>query len=502
MCRFAGTRGCGSPLGGARSAGRDFSFEELTADPSTFPSGGESRGADGFVAGNVMGGLWLGWLRVGAHANVRTKAMPAGAYDTRVGDGRTQNTDRRGFVEIAIQPPLKGPISLQTRLVGNYFGFTGTYALRLPQEPLGQSSVKEEFRGLWATVEQRLVWTPSPAFKLSLGGEFQAHATRQQGIATDCDAWGECASAVYLPPTETFDEAAFDAHSLVLGAGYGVVDLVPTDTVRISAGARIDYYSTFGSSGPSPRAALILHPAEPTVVKLMGGRAFRAPSIFELFYSIEGVQAGNPDLEPETVWSGELEMQQRFSRTVSGTLAGYANYLDAVVVDRTPSESSVLTYENSDAPVLTLGGEADIRRDWRGGGMFAASYSLQRTRSEQDAPGRRVANSPTHIASARGALPLHGRAAVLGARVTVESGRYDRYQDAADSQPQGETSSSTVLDLVLSGDAGGTTLHYNVGFYNVGDARYEHPVSSAFPALLRTIPQRGRTLLVGLEWIP
>ena len=43
----------------------------------------------------------------------------------------------------------------------------------------------------------------------------------------------------------------------------------------------------------------------------MAGRAFRVPSIYELYYNDGGqTQEPSPGLRPETVWSGEVEFTQ------------------------------------------------------------------------------------------------------------------------------------------------------------------------------------------------
>ncbi len=57
----------------------------------------------------------------------------------------------------------------------------------------------------------------------------------------------------------------------------------------------------------SPRLAVVVTPSEGTAVKLMGARAFRAPSATELFPSNTAIQNSNPaGLRPETIDTVEL----------------------------------------------------------------------------------------------------------------------------------------------------------------------------------------------------
>src|SRR5205814_9483001 len=74
-----------------------------------------------------------------------------------------------------------------------------------------------------------------------------------------------------------------DHRSFQVAAGYAVADVSPARAVKLSLGGRYDYYSTFGGSF-NPRVAVILRPSENDNVKVMFGKAFRAPSTYELFY--------------------------------------------------------------------------------------------------------------------------------------------------------------------------------------------------------------------------
>ena len=78
----------------------------------------------------------------------------------------------------------------------------------------------------------------------------------------------------------------------------------------LNVGLRHDDYDTFGGT-TNPRLALIYRPLEPTTIKFLYGRAFRAPSPYELYYNDGNVTSkANPDLEPETIETYELVLEQ------------------------------------------------------------------------------------------------------------------------------------------------------------------------------------------------
>ena len=154
-------------------------------------------------------------------------------------------------------------------------------------------------------------------------------------------------------------------------------------------------------------------------------------------------------------------------------------------------------YQNSsDAPVLTVGGEAEVRREWRQGWMLGVNYSYQHSQYVgvgADAL-RRVPNSPEHLASLRGAMPIIGRALMLSTRFSFESFRYDSNEDGASPDPQGHTDNAFLWDIVFSGQEQRAGLRYALGLYNALDWRYSVPVASYFA--VRSVPQNGRTLLL------
>ena len=89
----------------------------------------------------------------------------------------------------------------------------------------------------------------------------------------------------------------------------------------LNAGVRHDQYSTFGGT-TNPRIALIYNPFEKTVLKLLYGRAFRAPNVYELYY--QGAESKvNPDLNPETIQTYELIWEQYLGIHLRGSASAF-----------------------------------------------------------------------------------------------------------------------------------------------------------------------------------
>lgn len=83
-------------------------------------------------------------------------------------------------------------------------------------------------------------------------------------------------------------------------AGYIQDTWTAGENTTVVVGARYDDYSDFGSAF-TPRLAAIHETGEKTNVKLMYGRAFRAPSWTEIGGTIKGFSEGSSSLDPETI---------------------------------------------------------------------------------------------------------------------------------------------------------------------------------------------------------
>ncbi len=469
-----------------QGAGRDFHFPEYRDDASGL--GGDARNIDGVKGGTVQGRLWWRDLTLQWFWHRRDKELPTGEYDVLFGDSRNIFEDTRAFLELRFEPKLGAGIELLTRMHANLYTFGST----APYAPEDGGLYTEEYQGRWVGFEQRIAYRPGAGLRLTLGAELQRHF---EASLYGRDELGD----VYLPSD--------DNPYWVIGV-YTAGDADLTSWLRVSAGVRFDAFRwefserDVESSSIDPRLALIVRPYAAGVTKLIAGKAFRAPSIYERFYQ-SSVQTTSLDLDPEHVLTAEVEHTHRFSSSVVGVGALFANSVTGLVVGRGEgTEDSPLYFVNSDTPVRTVGAELELRREWREGWMVAGNYGLQRSDYVDPAPedelqaGARVPNSPVHLAAIKGAAPIIGRSLALMTRLTYGSARYDR-NETRGLPAQDKTGANVVWDLVFNGRIVNDQLTYNFGVYNLADFRYQAPVSAEFR--MTRVPQNGRTVLAALS---
>jgi iron complex outermembrane receptor protein len=80
----------------------------------------------------------------------------------------------------------------------------------------------------------------------------------------------------------------------------------------LTSGLRYDHYSDFGDT-TNPRLALVWATTDSITTKFLYGRAFRAPSIVELFATGNPVALGNSNLDPEIIDSYELAISHQIN---------------------------------------------------------------------------------------------------------------------------------------------------------------------------------------------
>jgi len=100
--------------------------------------------------------------------------------------------------------------------------------------------------------------------------------------------------------------------------------------INLTAGVRHDNYSEFGGT-TNPRAGLVWGFLENADLKLLYGRAFRAPDFAELYTDNNLANMGNPDLDPETIETYEAGVIFRPSNNFSIDLNYFYNKIDDLI---------------------------------------------------------------------------------------------------------------------------------------------------------------------------
>lgn len=459
-------------LGGSPD-GRNFTFPEYASQVAPV-SDGHAVALDGFRAGTLNGRAWWRGVTLQWFYTDRDKAIPTGLSETTFASEGTRYRDRRAFAELRWDTKPTRDVVLTTRVHANLYAFDG----RLAYAAADGGDEHDRFRGLWGGVEERAVVSLGSMTRLTIGGELQRHfRAHQLGVRDD--------GSTILDRDDPF----------WIGAAYAVVDVTPSERLRVSPAVRVDTYSTFGTSA-NPRLSVVTRPWHDAVAKLFVGRAFRAPSVYELFYVAQTQRAAD-GLKPEDVWSTEIELSQRLTQTLVAVAAGYVNRVSGLIVlEGGGTRDAPNYYANSPDRVQTVGGELELRRELRDGWMLSGQVSVQKTRYLDHASERReVPNSPELLAGLRGVVPIVARALLLSSRVSFIGPAWDRFERLSD-PPQMQTRAAVVWDLVFSGQVESAGLRWNFGVYNLLDARWSAPVSGEHRQ--RTILQNGRTIYASL----
>lgn len=109
-----------------------------------------------------------------------------------------------------------------------------------------------------------------------------------------------------------------------------------------SAGYPQDYDSRKADSF-SPKAALVYKPFTVTTLRASVGRAFRPPTVYELYRTWTGstgiVYNGNPELDPETVTSWDVGIVQGLWKGATFRATYFENYMEDLIYRKTVSST-------------------------------------------------------------------------------------------------------------------------------------------------------------------
>ena len=123
-------------------------------------------------------------------------------------------------------------------------------------------------------------------------------------------------------------------------------DIEILENLHLGLGLRYDHDGAFGST-VNPRGSIVYAPWETTIVKLLSGTAYRAPTAYEIYYEdSEGIQVGNTDLDPETIWTTELVLEQGLPSKVHLTASAYYSQIDDLIAQELTG-SGALQFQNA-----------------------------------------------------------------------------------------------------------------------------------------------------------
>jgi iron complex outermembrane receptor protein len=118
---------------------------------------------------------------------------------------------------------------------------------------------------------------------------------------------------------------ALGLHARNRGAGYVDLDLRPAESRwNLSTGLREELFSGGLQSVLSPHLAGSLRLTSQLKIRASGGYGFRLPTYTDLYYS-DPATIGNPNLKPESAWSGEAGADWTPSSRITLSATGFYN---------------------------------------------------------------------------------------------------------------------------------------------------------------------------------
>jgi iron complex outermembrane receptor protein len=339
------------------------------------------RGARGFLGG-VWDGGELGTFELAALASTRHKQIPTDMWLMDLGAPGNATRERRFFVDGSWTRAF-GPAELRARAYLDAYAYDSTTTY-------GGVQNRDFGEAAWAGAEA-LVVARAGRHVLTLGGELRDLLRRSQRNH-DVDPYYQ-----YL-----------DVNDPAWVVGVFAQDELRLGPVRVNAGVRHDRTSDVGSA-TSPRAAVIWQVRPSTTLKVLYGRAYRAPNAYEAHFDSESYRA-NPGLRSERIDSFEGIVEQQLGGRVRLLLNAY-HYEVRDLVTEVVDADEMLTFANvGEVRASGVEAELELRLSPEVRGRF--SYALQR--AEDAGTGETLFNSPAHLAKGNVVFPLWPRP-LLGA---------------------------------------------------------------------------------------
>lgn len=401
----------------------------------------------------------------------REKGIPTASYGTVFPTTRTRSTDEHVYGSLKYEHRFENQINLFGRIYYDRFYYQGDYLYDYATTPPPDLVLnRDRSVGEWVGAELKADRRFFDAHNVTAGLEIR-DSFRQDLRNADTG-----------PKTTYLDEkrdsrnwAVFLQDEFSIAKG-----------LILNAGVRYDYFDSFGGT-INPRAALIYN-YEKTTFKALYGRAFRAPNAYERFYAGTGFKS-NPALDPETITTYELVLEQAFLPHVRGTVAGYIYRIDDLVSQVTDTSDDLLVFQNADK-TEAQGLEFQLETDDRGplGITSRLGYALQNAQNRRT--NGRLTNSPIHLVNANVIVPVVRDRLFAGLEVFYRSKRKTLAGNT--------TSDYSVTNVTLHAKRFLKGLEATVSVKNLFDSDYSDPGSGE--QVQDEIEQNGRSFWLKLKY--
>jgi outer membrane receptor for ferrienterochelin and colicins len=408
---------------------------------------------------------YKGFMLEGAYVS-RTKGIPTGAYETRINDQRNKTLDQRGYLDLGYTHTLDRQSAVQARIYYDSYSYHGRYTY--VEDPITISH--DIGRGDWFGGELKVISTILERHKLVLGTEYRYNLRETQKNYDDNPF------ALYLD----------DKRHSTVWALYMQDELQILKNLILNAGVRYDDYETFGST-INPRLALIYSPWTHTTIKLIYGKAFRTPNVYELYFYDEITAKATLNLKPEKMKASEIIIEHYVGKDMLISVSGFYYKIKDLISQQTDPVDGLLFFQNL-ASVHASGIACEIMKKYDSGLEGRISYSFQETRDEQT--GQILTNSPKHLAKVNLIVPFVKEKLFLG----VEEQYMSKRKTLADR----EAEAFFITNLTLYSRELMKGMELSGSVYNLFDKNFGDPVGAEFRQ--DTIEQDGRSFRIKLTY--
>jgi outer membrane receptor for ferrienterochelin and colicin len=378
----------------------------------------------------------------------RLKDIPTAPWDTVFADPRTKSWDDTTTLGLTYRHEFSEKFSVLGKVSYNHYNYDGRWVYDYAEETDPEPYIvvnKDYWKGRGWNGEWQFIMQPWENHKIIAGVEYQYNSRQEQAC------WDE---EVYLFDTR---------HSKNWGVFFQD-EFKILDNLILNAGVRHDDYDFCGNT-TNPRLALIHQPWKDTTLKLLYGEAFRAPSTYELYYH-DGYWSAKPgdDLEPETITSYEVVLEQKLGQHFRATVNGFYNDIEDLIEQELDPADDLLVFRNLDG-VVAKGMELELEGKLDCGIRGKVSYAFVDT--ETDDTQSSLSNSPQHMAKLNLIVPVVKDKLFAGIETQFFSERKTLTGHHADDY---FLTNLTLFSMnILEG------LEFSASVYNLFDQDYAYP---------------------------
>ncbi len=397
----------------------------------------------------------------------RHKDIPTASYKTIFNDPRLYTVDQRAFTSLSYNHDFGDDLALMADVSWNSYYYDGDYPTPRDAAHPHEAIINHDL------VDARW-WDAEVQLSKKLGSHHFTFGAELQNNN--------------LIRLANYDEEPrlnyqwLRTSSTILGL-YGQDEWALTHQLTLSAGLRYDNFDSLGGN-TNPRVGLIWNPQDTTTLKLLCGRAFRAPNIYERAFMAD-TNSSNPDLKPERVHSYEAAVEQELTPHLRLSASGFYSHISDLISQQIDADTGKLMFDNVDK-ADTRGGSVELEARLAGGLKGRISYTLQTTTDSMT--GRRLSNSPEQLAKLGLIVPLGSDKLTSGFELqgssSVENTHGRRIGGFL-------LANWTLLDRQIT-----RNLDVSLSIYNLFDTRYSFPGGPEHTE--GSILQDGRTFRVKL----